>query len=189
MSRLLSCLLAAPGHCPSRLPLSPVLSGCLRPGSGLPGPAFGACQRPATWHLVLSPAPTAATAVTAGEAVTFFTEEDAGQLRSIANVMRAAGCEVPAWMLELKKERRHRKRSAAPDAGGISTEPKAERQKGGKGSSLGTNKGQQKQQRRQNGSGKQQQQQVKSTKQQPKQKLRQQEQRPPKKKSRAAAAE
>ncbi|KAL4438005.1 hypothetical protein ABPG77_004226 [Micractinium sp. CCAP 211/92] len=126
-----------------------------------------------------------------GEAVTFFTEEDAGQLRSIANVMRATGCEVPAWMLELKKERRHRKRPAAPAAGGISTEPKAERQKGGKGgkgSSLGTKKGQPKQQRRQNGSGKQQQQ-VKSTKQQPKQKPKQQEQRPPKKKSRAAAAE
>ena len=73
------------------------------------------------------------TGAAAGEAITFFMEEDAGQLRSIANVMRAAGCDVPAWMLELKKERRHRKRPAAPAAGGISTEPKAERQKGGKG--------------------------------------------------------
>ena len=41
-----------------------------------------------------------------GEAITFYTEEDAWQLRSIVNVMRAAGCEVPDWMLHLKKERR-----------------------------------------------------------------------------------
>jgi len=39
-----------------------------------------------------------------GEAVTFFQEEDAGQLRAIANVMRAAGCEIPAWMLQLRRE-------------------------------------------------------------------------------------
>ena len=38
-----------------------------------------------------------------GEAVTFFTEEDAPQLRAIANVMRASGCDVPAWMLGLAK--------------------------------------------------------------------------------------
>jgi ATP-dependent RNA helicase DDX52/ROK1 len=62
--------------------------------------------------------------------VTFFTEEDAGQLRGIANVMRAAGCEVPDWMLTLKKERRHRKRKA-PEPGAISTEPKAERKQRG----------------------------------------------------------
>lgn len=41
-----------------------------------------------------------------GEAITFYTEDDAWQLRSIVNVMRAAGCEVPDWMLHLKKERR-----------------------------------------------------------------------------------
>ncbi|DBA94458.1 TPA: RNA-dependent ATPase rok1 [Trebouxia sp. C0004] len=41
-----------------------------------------------------------------GEAITFYTEDDAWQLRSIVNVMRAAGCEVPDWMLQLKKERR-----------------------------------------------------------------------------------
>ena len=41
-----------------------------------------------------------------GEAITFYTEDDAWQLRSIVNVMRAAGCEVPEWMLQLKKERR-----------------------------------------------------------------------------------
>ena len=57
----------------------------------------------------------------AGEAITFFEEEDAGQLRGVANVMRAAGCEVPDWMLHLKKEKRRKR--AAPAAGGISTEP------------------------------------------------------------------
>lgn len=41
-----------------------------------------------------------------GEAITFYTEEDAWQLRSIVNVMRTAGCVVPQWMLDLKKERR-----------------------------------------------------------------------------------
>ena len=36
-----------------------------------------------------------------GAAVTLFTEEDAerGDLRSVANVMKNSGCEVPAWML------------------------------------------------------------------------------------------
>lgn len=42
----------------------------------------------------------------AGEAITFYTEDDSWQLRSIVNVMRTAGCEVPDWMLHLKKERR-----------------------------------------------------------------------------------
>lgn len=43
---------------------------------------------------------------------------------------------MPAWMLELKKERRHRKRAPVPGAGGISTEPAKQkhggRQHGGK---------------------------------------------------------
>ncbi|DAZ97836.1 TPA: hypothetical protein N0F65_002506 [Lagenidium giganteum] len=38
-----------------------------------------------------------------GKAVTFFTEDDMVYLRSIANVMRLSGCEVPEWMLSLKK--------------------------------------------------------------------------------------
>ncbi|KAA6420206.1 MAG: DEAD-box ATP-dependent RNA helicase 57 [Trebouxia sp. A1-2] len=42
----------------------------------------------------------------ADQAITFYTEDDAWQLRSVVNVMRAAGCEVPDWMLHLKKERR-----------------------------------------------------------------------------------
>lgn len=38
-----------------------------------------------------------------GKAVTFFTEDDATNLRSIANVMKSSGCEIPDWMLKLKK--------------------------------------------------------------------------------------
>lgn len=51
-----------------------------------------------------------------GDAVTFFTEDDVGQLRAVANVMRAAGCEVPEWMLGLKKERNRKNggKKAAP---------------------------------------------------------------------------
>ncbi|RLN47614.1 hypothetical protein BBJ29_005630 [Phytophthora kernoviae] len=38
-----------------------------------------------------------------GKAVTFFTEDDMVYLRTIANVMKISGCEVPNWMLSLKK--------------------------------------------------------------------------------------
>ena len=51
----------------------------------------------------------------AGRAVTFFTEADAEQLRAIANVMKASGCEVADWMLRiktLKKDERHRRATA-----------------------------------------------------------------------------
>ena len=37
-----------------------------------------------------------------GRAITFFTE-DVVNLRSIANVMRASGCDIPQWMLHIKK--------------------------------------------------------------------------------------
>lgn len=37
-----------------------------------------------------------------GTAVTFFTESDIHNLRSIANVMRLSGCDVPDWMLAIK---------------------------------------------------------------------------------------
>jgi ATP-dependent RNA helicase DDX52/ROK1 len=46
-----------------------------------------------------------------GSAVTLFTETDAPQLRSVVNVMRASGCDVPDWMLSLQKGH---KRTAAP---------------------------------------------------------------------------
>ena len=52
----------------------------------------------------------------AGKAVTFFTEADVEQLRSIANVMKASGCPVADWMLKLKpmaKDER-RRRAVAP---------------------------------------------------------------------------
>ena len=39
-----------------------------------------------------------------GQAITFFTEKDSDSLRSIANVMRRSGCEVPQFMLELNKK-------------------------------------------------------------------------------------
>ena len=48
----------------------------------------------------------------AGEAITFYTEDDSWQLRSIVNVVRTAGCKVPDWMLHLKKERRKRHNKA-----------------------------------------------------------------------------
>ncbi|KAJ3082206.1 DEAD (Asp-Glu-Ala-Asp) box polypeptide 52, partial [Quaeritorhiza haematococci] len=38
-----------------------------------------------------------------GEAVTYFTKEDGPYLKSIVNVMRESGCEVPEWMLKLPK--------------------------------------------------------------------------------------
>ena len=37
-----------------------------------------------------------------GESVTFFTENDIPNLRSIANVMKLSGCDVPDWMLSIK---------------------------------------------------------------------------------------
>ncbi|XP_062514100.1 probable ATP-dependent RNA helicase DDX52 isoform X2 [Corticium candelabrum] len=48
-----------------------------------------------------------------GEAITFFTKEDLGNLRSIVNVMRSSGCEVPQWMLELKKPGKKKRRQLA----------------------------------------------------------------------------
>ena len=38
-----------------------------------------------------------------GKAITLFTEADFDNLRTIANVMKQSGCEVPEWMLNLKK--------------------------------------------------------------------------------------
>ncbi|XP_058948166.2 probable ATP-dependent RNA helicase DDX52 [Pocillopora verrucosa] len=51
-----------------------------------------------------------------GKAITFFTEDDATNLRSIANVMKSSGCEIPDWMLKLKKPARksRKKLSKAP---------------------------------------------------------------------------
>ncbi|GAB5591053.1 RNA-dependent ATPase rok1 [Umbelopsis nana] len=38
-----------------------------------------------------------------GEAITYFTKDDAPYLKSIVNVMRESGCDVPEWMLTMKK--------------------------------------------------------------------------------------
>jgi ATP-dependent RNA helicase DDX52/ROK1 len=40
-----------------------------------------------------------------GKAITFFTEADLDCLRTIANIMKQSGCDVPDWMLQLKKQR------------------------------------------------------------------------------------
>ena len=40
-----------------------------------------------------------------GKAITFFTEADLDHLRTIANIMKQSGCDVPQWMLQLKKAR------------------------------------------------------------------------------------
>ncbi len=40
-----------------------------------------------------------------GKAITFFTLDDVENLRMIANVVRLNGCDVPEWMLELKRNR------------------------------------------------------------------------------------
>ncbi|KAI2505559.1 hypothetical protein MHU86_8895 [Fragilaria crotonensis] len=40
-----------------------------------------------------------------GKAITFFTEADLEHLRTIANIMKQSGCDVPQWMLQLKKVR------------------------------------------------------------------------------------
>ncbi|XP_065850501.1 DEAD-box ATP-dependent RNA helicase 57 [Euphorbia lathyris] len=59
----------------------------------------------------------------AGEAITYYTENDVRFLRNIANVMTASGCEVPAWITAMPKQkwRRHR-----PQRDSISTKPKDE---------------------------------------------------------------
>mmetsp|Transcript_44923 Transcript_44923/g.71726 ORF Transcript_44923/g.71726 Transcript_44923/m.71726 type:complete len:564 (+) Transcript_44923:134-1825(+) len=39
-----------------------------------------------------------------GKAITLFTLEDTERLRSIANVIKLSGCDVPDWMLKMKKQ-------------------------------------------------------------------------------------
>lgn len=61
-----------------------------------------------------------------GEAITYFTKDDAEYLRSIAGVMRDSGCDVPEWMLSLKKptkEMRKRLRMKPLERESISTVP------------------------------------------------------------------
>lgn len=55
--------------------------------------------------------------------MTLYTEDDSGQVRSIANLIKAAGGEIPEWMLHLKKEKRRRK-PVTEVTDGVSTQPK-----------------------------------------------------------------
>lgn len=50
-----------------------------------------------------------------GSAITFFTEEDAPRLRSIAHLVADAGSEVPDWMLHMAKQPKQRKRRRRGD--------------------------------------------------------------------------
>lgn len=45
-----------------------------------------------------------------GKAITMFTEDDVVNLRSIVNVVRSSGCDVPTWMLQIKKPDRRTKK-------------------------------------------------------------------------------
>ncbi|CAN6921713.1 unnamed protein product [Brassica oleracea] len=56
-----------------------------------------------------------------GEAITFYTEEDVPFLRNIANTMTSSGCEVPSWIMTLKKKKWKKHR---PKRDSISTRPK-----------------------------------------------------------------
>lgn len=48
-----------------------------------------------------------------GSAVTFFTEDDKALLRSIANVIKEAGCPIPDYMLKMKKMGRDERKKTA----------------------------------------------------------------------------
>jgi len=63
-----------------------------------------------------------------GRAVTFFTEGDFDELRTIANVMRLSGCDVPEWMLTMKKQRSRNDRPP-PKRGDIDTTPRGDRKR------------------------------------------------------------
>ncbi|XP_026738608.1 probable ATP-dependent RNA helicase DDX52 [Trichoplusia ni] len=58
-----------------------------------------------------------------GRAITFFTQDDIGNLRSIASVIKQSGCEVPEYMLQLKQNPNKRKKlmKKAPSRDKIST--------------------------------------------------------------------
>ncbi|WIA37500.1 hypothetical protein OEZ86_014412 [Tetradesmus obliquus] len=71
----------------------------------------------------------------AGEAITFFTEGDAGKLRSVAHLVKEAGSEVPDWMLHMAKQPRNRHRDrdrkSAGDGAAEDGKPKQQRPQGG----------------------------------------------------------
>lgn len=69
-----------------------------------------------------------------GTAITLFTEEDKPMLRSIANIMKISGCDIPEWMLQLKKINKNDRRRLAKHAvkrEDITTQAKFDRKKKG----------------------------------------------------------
>ncbi|KAJ2246961.1 RNA-dependent ATPase rok1, partial [Coemansia sp. RSA 2524] len=61
-----------------------------------------------------------------GQAVTYFTRDDAPHLKTIVNVMRESGCHVPEWMVELKnpqKKDKKKLKKAPMERASISTVP------------------------------------------------------------------
>ncbi|KAJ2221706.1 RNA-dependent ATPase rok1 [Coemansia sp. RSA 518] len=61
-----------------------------------------------------------------GQAVTYFTKDDAPHLKTIVNVMRESGCHVPEWMVELKnpqKKDKKKLKKAPMERASISTVP------------------------------------------------------------------
>lgn len=67
-----------------------------------------------------------------GEAVTYYTKDDLQYLKSIVNVMRESGCEVPDWMLHLKNPTRLQKKELkwkAVERETIDTTPKFDKRK------------------------------------------------------------
>jgi len=67
-----------------------------------------------------------------GKAITFFTEGDRTILRTIAQVVKNSGCEVPEYMLHLKKPGRDERKKlaeSAPKRDGITTESKYDQEK------------------------------------------------------------
>jgi len=72
-----------------------------------------------------------------GKAITFFTENDFPALRSIANIMKLSGCDVPEWQLKMRKEGRQEKKEREKygvrrDDAGVSTVSKYDKDKQGK---------------------------------------------------------
>ncbi|KAJ2237972.1 RNA-dependent ATPase rok1 [Coemansia sp. RSA 1722] len=68
----------------------------------------------------------------AGKAITYFTKTDAPYLKTIVNVMRQSGCEVPEWMLQLKNPKKNDKKilkKKPVDRDSISTVPKYDKQR------------------------------------------------------------
>ncbi|KAJ2356887.1 RNA-dependent ATPase rok1 [Coemansia erecta] len=67
-----------------------------------------------------------------GKAITYFTKDDAPYLKTIVNVMRESGCEVPEWMVKLKnpqKKDKKKLKKAPIEREAISTVPKYDAKK------------------------------------------------------------